>query len=166
MLIVGSEIDDSTFRIINYLNEFSININAVNFNYFKDSNGREFLAQAFIMPKENITEESNNQKTKRAKSIVKELFYQSKLKIGDKVFFKPALDNGLTKSDDRIFAEIVNTDIDCLKRTSDDETHSFSSLTKIISKELSLNVNFNWGFGMRNYWVNENGKTLSELLTN
>ncbi len=115
MLIVGSEIDDSTYRIIKYLNESSININAVNFNYYKDSTGREFLAQAFIMPKGNITEESKNQKTKRAKSIVKELFSQSKLKIGDKVFFKPALENGLTKTNPQIFAEIVNTDIDCLK---------------------------------------------------
>lgn len=52
MLIVGSEIDDSTIRIINYLSgePYSVNINAVNFNYFKDAGGREFLAQSFIMP--------------------------------------------------------------------------------------------------------------------
>ncbi|MEX8546668.1 MAG: hypothetical protein V5804_03620 [Mucilaginibacter sp.] len=166
MLIVGSEIDDSTIRIINYLSNepYSVNINAVNFNYFKDANGREFLAQAFIMSEHNITEESKSKKRKRAKSIIKELFEQKKLKVGDIMFFKPALDKNVSKNDPRVFAQIVNTDNNCLKRTTDSETHSFSSLRKIISQELALNVNFNWGYGIRSDWVNDNGKTLSDLL--
>ena len=165
MLIVGSEIDDSTNRIINYLsNEYSVDINAVNFNYFKDSTGKEFFAQAFILPEENIVEESKNKKSKKAKSIIKELFDQSKLKVGDKVYFKPALDKGFLKTDSQIFAEIINTDTTCLKRTIDNEAYSFSNLRKIISQELSLNVKFDWGFGTRSDWVLDNGKTLSDLL--
>jgi hypothetical protein len=44
MIIVGSDIDDSTVRIIKYLaNEpYSVNINATNFNYYKDSDGHEY----------------------------------------------------------------------------------------------------------------------------
>ena len=110
-------------------------------------------------------QESSNQKTKRAKSIIKELFYQSKLKIGDKVFFKPAIESGIAKTDQRIYAEIVNTDIDCLQRLPDTETYSFSNLRKIISKELLLsNVKYDWGFGIRFDWVDKNEKNLLELL--
>lgn len=92
------------------------------------------------------------------------MFEQKKLRVGDKVFFKSALDKGMPKSDPKIFAQIVNTNNDCLKRTTDAETHSFSSLRKIISQELFLNVNFDWGFGIRSDWVIDNGKSLFNLL--
>ena len=84
MLIVGSEIDDSTVRIIDYLSSepYSVNINAVNFNYFRDDNGNEFVAQSFIKPEESITEESRSKKRKRAKSIITQLFEAEKLRVG------------------------------------------------------------------------------------
>lgn len=166
ILIVGSEIDDSTVRIVNYLSSepYSVNINAVNFNYFKDENGNEFLAQSFIILEDTLTEESRSKKRKRSQSIIKKLFEQQKLKIGDKVYFKPALDAGYQQTDPRIFAEIVNTDNSCLRRLNEKETYSFSSLRKIISKELNLNVKYNWGFGMQVDWINNDGKSLNDLL--
>jgi len=49
MLIIGSEIDGSTQRIINYLSKnYDVGINAITFNYFKDKNGG-FIARAFLI---------------------------------------------------------------------------------------------------------------------
>jgi hypothetical protein len=165
MIIVGSDIDDSTVRIINYLAKepYSVNINAVNFNYFKDSDGHEFLAQAFIMPEENITEESRSKKRKRAKSIISTLFELGKLKIGHKVYLKPAIDQGHPK--DKVCAVIVNDNQACLERKGDDNLYTFSGLRRTLIEELDIkDVRKNWGFGVRRDWMVENGKTLSELL--
>jgi hypothetical protein len=165
MVIVGSDIDDSTVRIINYLAKepYSVNINAVNFNYFKDSEGHEFLAQAFVMPEENITEESKSKTRKRAKSIITTLFDLGKLKIGQKVYLKPAIDQGHPKNS--VCATIVNTNQACLEREGDDNLYTFSGLRRKLIEEFGVkDVRKNWGFGVRRDWVVENGKTLSELL--
>jgi hypothetical protein len=165
MIIVGSNIDDSTVRIIKYLaNEpFSVNINAINFNYFKDDSGQEFLAQAFIMPEENLTEGGGSKKRKRAKSIITTLFELGKLKIGQKVYFKPAIDQGHSK--DKACATIVNTNQACLERKDDATLYTFSGLRFNLTEELGLkDVQKYWGFGVRYDWTDENGRTLSELL--
>ena len=48
MLVVGSQIDSSSRRIINYLSEtYGVAINAVTFNYFKEEE-QEFLARTFL----------------------------------------------------------------------------------------------------------------------
>ena len=50
VLIVASEIDSSTERIINYLSEtYGVGINALTFQYFRDGNGKEFLARVFLI---------------------------------------------------------------------------------------------------------------------
>ena len=165
MIIVGSDIDDSTVRIINYLAKepYSVNINAVNFNYYKDSEGHEFLAQAFVMPEENIIEESRSKKRKRAQSIITTLFELGKLKIGQKVYLKPAIDQGHPK--DKVCATIVNNNQACLERKDDSKLHTFSGLRFILTEELGLtDVRKYWGFGVRYDWVDENMKNLSELL--
>jgi hypothetical protein len=49
LLVVGSEIDASSERIIKYLSEsYGVNINAATFQYFKDETGSEFLARVFL----------------------------------------------------------------------------------------------------------------------
>lgn len=167
MLIVGSEIDDSTVRIINYLSQepYSININAVNFNYFKNENGKEFLGQSFVLPEENITSESKSKKRKRAKSIVSQLFELDKLKIGQFVYYKPALDQGVDKNDTRIKAQIINNSTNCLKRDNDEEIYSFSGLRWRIIDELKLTgLKKFWGFGVRYEWIIDDGTNLITLL--
>jgi len=54
MLIVASEIDNSSERIINYLSDtYGVNINAITFHYFIDKDRNEFLARIFLIePKE------------------------------------------------------------------------------------------------------------------
>ena len=50
MMIVASEIDSSSERIINYLSDsYGIDINAATFQYFKDENNNEFLSRVFLI---------------------------------------------------------------------------------------------------------------------
>ncbi len=50
MLIVASEIDASSERIINYLSDsYGVGINAASFQYLKDEDGSEFLARVFLI---------------------------------------------------------------------------------------------------------------------
>jgi len=164
MLIVGSEIDDSTIRIIDYLSSepYSVNVNAVNFNYFRDKEGKEFLAQSFIKPERNITEESKSKKRKRAKSIITSLFESEKLQVGQKVYLKPAIEQNIDR--EKVAAEIVNTNQNCLKTNESDELYSFSKLRRIWTDKFNLkDVRKFWGFGVRYDWINENGKNLSDI---
>jgi hypothetical protein len=164
MIIVGSEIDESTVRIINYLAKepFYLRINAVNFNYYRDSAGHEFLAQSFVLPDNNLLG-GGASKRKRAKSVIDTLFESGKLKVGQKVYLKPAIDKGYSK--DKVSATIVNTNQKCLQRGSDDNLYTFNGLRFIITEELGLkNVQKYWEFGIRYDWVVENMKNLSELL--
>ena len=50
LLVVGSQIDDGTERIIQYLSDkHGVNINAATFQYFRASDGAEFLARVFLI---------------------------------------------------------------------------------------------------------------------
>lgn len=50
MLIVGSEIDARSERIINYLSDtYGVGINAATFQYFKNEKNQEFLARVFLI---------------------------------------------------------------------------------------------------------------------
>jgi hypothetical protein len=54
LMIVASELDDSTERIITYLSEeYGVAINAVFFRYFKDGD-REYLSRAWLIPPETV----------------------------------------------------------------------------------------------------------------
>ncbi|MEM3769101.1 MAG: endonuclease NucS, partial [Nitrososphaerales archaeon] len=50
MLIVASDLDDQGERVIRYLSEYGIRINAVTFNYFKKGE-QEFVARVMLIPK-------------------------------------------------------------------------------------------------------------------
>lgn len=50
MMVVASEIDSSTERIIKYLSDsYGVGINAATFQYFHNENEKEFLARVFLM---------------------------------------------------------------------------------------------------------------------
>lgn len=167
ILIVGSEIDDSTRRIIEYLSNepYSVNINALNFNYFKDETGKEYIAQSFVTPEENIIEESKSKKRKRAKSIITQLFELDKLQVGQTVYYQPAIDSGVNKNDQRVKATIIKKGGNCLQQENDNELYSFSKLRRKIVDEFELtDIRKFWGFGIRYEWVTEDGKQLNDLL--
>lgn len=50
MLIVASQIDSSSERIIRYLSDnYGVGINAITFHYFQNEEGKEFLARVFLI---------------------------------------------------------------------------------------------------------------------
>jgi hypothetical protein len=163
MIIIGSKIEESTIRIINYLAKepYYLNINAVNFNYYRDSDGHEFLAQSSVLPDYNFI--GSGATKRKSKSIIMTLFGSGKLKVGQKVYLKPGLDKGHSK--EKVGATIVNTNQKCLQRDGDDNLYSFNGLRFVLTQELGLkNVLKYWEFGVRYDWVVENMKNLSELL--
>lgn len=62
MLIVASDLDDQSERVIEYLSQHGIRINAVTFNYFKNDD-HEFIARTFLIPKS--AKEARETKRKR-----------------------------------------------------------------------------------------------------
>jgi len=50
MLIVATDLDDQSERVIGYLSQYGIRINAVTFNYFKKDD-HEFIARVKLIPK-------------------------------------------------------------------------------------------------------------------
>ena len=55
MLIVASEIDSSSERIVRYLSDtYGVGINVATFGYFKNKNGQEFLARVFLIEPEQV----------------------------------------------------------------------------------------------------------------
>lgn len=77
ILIVGSQIDSSTERIVHYLSDkFKMDINAATFNYF-ESNKREFLIRTFLVP------EDERKRKIRPKEIT-DLFFYLKSKFEEK----------------------------------------------------------------------------------
>ena len=66
MVIVASEMDDSTERIVQYLSSVhNVNINVVFFNYFKHDN-KELLGRAWMMDPESVEERSRPKKRVQA----------------------------------------------------------------------------------------------------
>lgn len=62
ILIVASEIDSSSERIINYLSEtYGVSINAVTFQYFCSEDGRELLARVFLIEPNQVEENTQRQ---------------------------------------------------------------------------------------------------------
>lgn len=56
MIIIASQLDDSSERIVHYLTNYHrININAIFFNFFHD-NGSEFLGRSWLMDPEEVEE--------------------------------------------------------------------------------------------------------------
>ena len=59
MYVIGSEIDESSQRIIKYLSEdYGVDINAITFNYFRDQ-GSEYLGRVFLIePSTQVVKQS------------------------------------------------------------------------------------------------------------
>jgi len=74
--IVASEIDDSTERIIRYLAEtYGVDINAVRFQFFQASDGREFLVRTFTVAPEVVEQTAGLGRSKRVRHTTREEFF-------------------------------------------------------------------------------------------
>jgi hypothetical protein len=68
MLIVGTQIDGSSERIIRYLSDsHGVNINAAKFQYFTDSQGQEFVARVFLLEQSTVELQSRIKGTSKRK---------------------------------------------------------------------------------------------------
>jgi hypothetical protein len=73
MLVVGSEIDSSSQRIINYLSEsYGVAINAVTFNYFKEKDDCEYLARTFLIEPSKAEIQQQSRQGKRLPNLTEE----------------------------------------------------------------------------------------------
>ncbi|GAG38985.1 unnamed protein product, partial [marine sediment metagenome] len=82
MLIVASDIDSSTERIIKYLSDtYGVSINATTFEYFRDEDGSEFLSKVFLIEPSQVEYKS---KTRGASKRRPYLTYEQLEEIADK----------------------------------------------------------------------------------
>lgn len=82
MLIVASEIDSSSERIIKYLSDsYGAGINALTFQYFKDDDRREFLARVFLIEPTEVEYKAQIKSTSKRKPP---LSYEELQEIADK----------------------------------------------------------------------------------
>jgi len=80
LLIVASEIDSSTERIVNYLSDtYGVDINAVSFQYFRHREG-EFLARVFLIDPSQVEQ---SKRTKSASKRRPNLTYEELAQIAE-----------------------------------------------------------------------------------
>jgi hypothetical protein len=66
MLVVASEVDASTERILNYLSDtYGVDINAVTFQYFHHAGEREFLARVFLIEPSQVEYSARTKSTSK-----------------------------------------------------------------------------------------------------
>lgn len=81
MVVVASEIDESTERIIKYLSDsYGVNINVAQFQYFKNENGQEFLARFFLIEQSEVEQKA---KTKVSSKRQPNLSYEELEEIAE-----------------------------------------------------------------------------------
>ena len=81
MLLVGARIDAASTRIVKYLAEtYGVNINAVTFQYFRSTDGSEFLGRVFLIEPSEVDLQS---RTKRASKRCPNLSYEELEAIAD-----------------------------------------------------------------------------------
>jgi hypothetical protein len=89
MLVVASEVDDSTERIIRYLSEtYGVDINAVRFQFFQAQDGREFLVRTFAVAPREVEENIKRGPSKRTTKTTQKDFLGAVDENGKAVFEK------------------------------------------------------------------------------
>ena len=72
-LIVAESLDASTERIVHYLSELNVPINVLTVQHFRDGNGRQMLAQAYLMEPELAAANSRTRSKRTSYKTVNEL---------------------------------------------------------------------------------------------
>lgn len=74
LLVVGSAIDESSERIIRYLSEtYGVSINAATFQYFRDTDGQEFISRVFLIDPSRVEDQVSQHGTgKRQRNLTPE----------------------------------------------------------------------------------------------
>jgi len=92
MLVVASEIDDSTERIIRYLSEtYGVDINAVHFQFFQAEDGSEFLVRTFTVAPQVVEMNTRQKGGKRTPGLTEDEMIEVARKAGVGDLFKQAI---------------------------------------------------------------------------
>lgn len=94
MLVVASEIDASSERIIKYLSDsYGVGINAITFNYFKNDDGKEYLSRVFLIEPSDVEYKTRTKASpKRSKPLTFEEFQELADNNGVGEIYKRALE--------------------------------------------------------------------------
>ncbi|MFY1047453.1 hypothetical protein [Chryseobacterium sp. GP-SGM7] len=173
IILVSANFSIELTTSILWLNERDLDIRCVKVNLQKDD-GKIFFDIQQVIPlpeatdyqvrlKEKAIEERLvRRESSREQSIISKLFDSNKLHVGQKVILKPALEQGIDKI--LITAEISRVGRKCLNVNGSTKIYSFSSLRSYLTKKYNLkDVKPDWGYTLKNDWIEENGKTLAEL---
>lgn len=175
IILISADFSIELTTTILWLNERDIDIKCVRIRLQKDNDSLYFDIQQIIpLPEASDYQVRLNEKAveerfvrrerKREQSIVTKLFNSNKLKVGQKVFLKPAINQGIDK--ELVTATITKTGRNCLQIKGDSKFYSFSSLRgKFINEHKLSDIRPDWGFNLRHDWITEKGKTLNELDT-
>lgn len=173
MVLVSSNFSVELTTSILWLNERDLDIRCFKIKLQKDEEKVYFDIQQIIpLPestdyqvrlKEKAAEERLvHRENKREQSIISKLLENGKLQVGQRVVLKPGVNQGIAK--DLVSALITRKGKKSLKLDNENDLYSFSSLRSILTVRYSLkDVKPEWGFSLRNDWMNENGITLAEL---
>ena len=103
MLIVASEIDGNSERIIKYLSDtYGVGINAITFNYFQSEDGKEYLSRVFLIEPSEVEYRARTKgSTKKSKALTYEELQEIADQNGVGNIYKKAYE-GLYPKFDRI----------------------------------------------------------------
>lgn len=173
IILVSANFSIELTTSILWLNERDLDIRCVKVNLQKDDDKIFFDIQQVIplpeatdyqvrLKEKAIEERLVRRESRREQSIISKLFDSNKFYIGQKVILKPALEQNIDKM--LVTAEIYRVGRKCLKINGSTKSYSFSSLRSYLTKKYNLkDVKPDWGFTLKNDWIEENGKTLAEL---
>ncbi len=72
-LIVAEAMDDSTKRIIRYLSDFKVPINVATVQHFTDSDGKQFLAQVYLIEPTEAEAKAQSKSKRTSRNTLEEL---------------------------------------------------------------------------------------------
>jgi hypothetical protein len=98
MLVVASEVDDSTERIIHYLSEtYGVDINAVRFQFFQAQDGREFLVRTFTVAPQ-VVEQNRERRSSKRTTVITQKDFLAALDENGKPFFGKVFEFAQTRA--------------------------------------------------------------------
>lgn len=136
IVVVGSEVDDASERIIQYLNDVhGVNINAATFQYFKSVNGCEQLARVFLIPPSKAEQRSISKgNSKRAPRPSREQFEAQANERGVRELF----DHAASRLEETYLPHETQSSLSFYDDTEDGRRASVKLLPSMSSRERGL----------------------------
>ncbi|MEH1934315.1 MAG: hypothetical protein V7L14_11455 [Nostoc sp.] len=159
ILIVASEIDPSTERIINYLSEtYQVPINVAKFNYF-NNNGHELLARKFLVDPNQVKENIASKSSRKTNLTYKELEEIAENNGVDNIY--KLVSKGLIK-----YPFWTNTTKSCITFTGANKKKSAMFNLIPIESNQELGLKFKIYLTRLSEYLNKSEEAITEFLPN